>query len=358
MTWLVSVGVLGCLVLVHEWGHFVVARWVGVKVERFSIGFGPTLYTWRGAQTEYALSLIPLGGYVRLAGEQPTGRNAAGGEFVAKSARVRSAIIVAGPAVNYLVSAIALWAVLVLGYPELLPTVGKLLDDMPAKAAGLQIGDRVMAVDGQPIQTWDELTQLVRRKPQTSLTLDVERSGARLSVAVVPKEKEIVDPFGRHQRVGLIGVAPSGAFATYKLPPLEALGQTLRKQREWAAQTFLSLWSLITGRISMQESLTGPIGILYMTSEAARLGAGPLLYLISLFSLSLAVCNLFPVPVLDGGHLLFIALEKLRWKPVSLRTQERATQISFAALVALAIMVCIGDVHRFGLVDKVKNLWK
>ena len=141
----------------------------------------------------------------------------------------------------------------------------------------------------------------------------------------------------------------------HSIPPLQAVRATIDKQVEWANQIAMSLWSLATGRISMQDSLTGPIGIVYMTSEAARMGLGSLLYLVSLFSLSLAVFNLFPLPILDGGHLAFLALEKLRGRPLSLRVQEKAAQISFVVLMLLAVFVCVNDLQRLGVVEKLQQ---
>lgn len=355
ISWVISILVLGLLVLLHEFGHFVVARWFGVRVERFSVGFGPVLWRWKPGETEYAVSLLPLGGYVKLAGEHQTERQHAPDEFLSKPTGARAAIIFAGPLVNALISVVALWTVLVVGYPELLPKVGRLLDDMPAKAAGLQLGDRVTAINGKPIRTWEELTQTVYRSPEIPLALQIDRNGAPVEITISPKAKDIRDPFGRHKSVGLIGVAPNGEFETYRLGPLEASRMTMTKQAEWLSQIALSLWSMVTGRMSMRESLTGPIGIMVLTSEAARMGFGPLLYLMSIFSLSLAVFNLFPIPVLDGGHLLFLALERLRGRPVSLRVQERSAQVSMALLLFLVMIVCANDLQRLGVIDKVKG---
>ncbi len=356
--WLISLLVLGLLVLVHELGHFLVARWLGVRVVRFSIGFGPQLWTWRRGTTEYAVSLLPFGGYVKLAGERRTEQTQAPDEFLSKSPGLRAWIVVAGPLVNAMLSMLTLWITLVIGYPELLPTVGRVVDKMPAQTAGIQSGDRVLAVDDKPIRTWDELTGTVHRAADRPLAFLVDRKGTHVTVTVTPTPKQIKDPFGRKRIVGLMGIAPSGAFGTYRVSPLRAVKETLTKQLEWLGQIGLALWSLFAGRISPQESLTGPLGIIYMTSEAARLGFSPLLYLVSLLSLSLAVCNLFPIPVLDGGHLMFLALEKLRGTPVSLKVQEQATKVSLAMLIFFVVFICINDVNQFGLVKKLLEWWR
>ena len=357
MAWLISLVVLGLLVLVHELGHFLVARWSGVRVTRFSIGFGPVLFRWQRGGTEYAVSLLPLGGYVNMAGEHHHEQVHAPWEFLSQPPGIRARIVAAGPLVNYLVSVVSLWTVLVIGYPELLPTVGRLIEDMPAKAAGIQVGDRIVAVDGQPIHTWDELTRAIHRSPNRPLTMQLDRGGSALTIPVTPAARELPDPVGRPRRVGLVGMAPSGAFTLYHVAPLEAIPKTATKQLEWTSQMVLSLWSLVSGRVSMQESpLTGPIGIIYMTSEAVRMGLGALLYLVSFLSLSLAVFNLFPIPILDGSHLLYLGLEKLRGRPISVQVQEKAAQIGFAAFALLMVFVCVSDVNRFGVLEWFRRL--
>ncbi len=358
LSFVVAMIVLSLLVIVHELGHLLVARWSGVRVLSFSVGFGPRILSWRWGGIEYLLSLFPLGGYVKLSGEQETGATPSPDDFVAQPPGVRARIIMAGPLVNYLTSIVTLWAVLVMGYPELVPAVGPLMPEMPAQAAGIQTGDRITAVGQTPVKTWDELTAIVHHSAGTPLEFHLTRDGQPRSITITPTLRRRKDPFGRPEDIGLIGISPSGAFETYRLSPRQAVKKTIAKQKEGTSQMFLSLWSLVAGRVSAQESLTGPIGIIYMTSEAARMGLGSLLYLMSVFSLSLAIFNFFPMPILDGGHLLFLALEKLRGRPVSLQAQERATQVSLAFLLLLAVFVCVNDVNRFGLVSKFLEWWK
>ena len=350
---LASVLLLGVLILVHELGHFVVARWCGVRIVRFSIGFGRKIVGWTRGGTEYWLSWIPLGGYVKMAGEQHGERTQAPDEYLSKPVGTRAAIVAAGPFVNYLVALVSLWTVFVVGYPELLPEVGRVLEDMPASAAGLQEGDRILAVDGTSVPTWEAMTELIHASAGKPMRLRVARADAEVDVTLTPTRKDITDPFGRPKSVGLIGIGPSGAFETFHVGPIEAIGRTVHQHNEWVGQTLLALWSMATGRISVRESVTGPIGLLVLTSEAASMGIGPLLYLIALFSLSLAIFNVFPIPILDGGHLFFLLLEKLRGSPVSLNIQERAAQVSFVLLMTMVLFVCVNDVSRFGIVDRV-----
>ena len=351
---LTSVFLIGFLIIVHEFGHFLVARWAGVRVLRFSVGFGPKLLSWTRGHTEYAISAIPLGGYVKMAGEQRTdGGPPQPWEYLAQPVGRRAGIIVAGPFVNYLVAFLSLWAVFIIGYPELLPEIGKVLEGMPAQAAGVQIGDRVQSIDGQTIRTWEQMTEIIYEAPGRPMTLRLDRRGTIQTITVTPKPKPVTDPFGRRKTIGLIGVGPSGTFEAHRVGPVVAFVRAVGQQSEWTAQTLLSFWSMATGKVALRDSVTGPIGLVFLTSEAVRSGLPPLLFLVSLLSLSLALFNLFPIPILDGGHLFFLVMEKLRGRPVSANIQERSAQVSFALLVALVLVICANDIERFGLVKKV-----
>ena len=349
---LASLLLLGFLVIVHELGHFIAARWFGVRVLRFSVGFGPRLLAWKRGHTEYAVSAIPLGGYVKMSGEQRTTDSAEPWDYIAKPIGTRAAIIVAGPLVNYLAALVTLWIVFVIGYPELLPVVGKVVDRMPAQTIGIQVGDQIQSVDGTAVRTWEEMTKHIYEAPNHPLTLVIERKGASRTLTVTPQSKTITDPLGHPKTIGLIGIAPSGAYTSYRVGPIAAIGRAVHQQNEWTQQTMIALWSMMTGRTSLRDSVTGPIGLVYLTSEAAEVGIAPLLFLASLFGLSLAIFNLFPIPILDGGHLFFLVIEKLRGRPVSLNVQERSTQVSFVLLMALVLMICVNDINRFGLLDK------
>ena len=350
---LISLLVLGILVIVHEAGHFVVARWAGVRILRFSVGFGPRLFTWKRGHTEYAVSAVPLGGYVKMSGEQHAAHHdAKPWDYLAKPAGTRATIIFAGPLVNYLVAFLSLWTVYVIGYPELLPTVGKVLENMPAQTAGLAPGDRIRAINDSPIATWEDLTAAVYAAPGRALALRVERAGSQRTVKITPTPKSITDPFGRQKTVGLIGVAPSGEFEPYRLGPMPAFWRAFHQQIQWTEETLAAIGSLLTGKLALRDSVTGPIGLVYLTSDAVKLGVVPVLFLASLFSLSLGIFNLFPIPILDGGHLLFLAIETLRGRAVSVRVQERAAQVSFVLLMTLVLVISFNDLHRFGLLNK------
>ena len=354
LTFLISILVLGLLVVFHEAGHFVVARWVGVRVLRFSVGFGPRLFAWKRGETEYAVSAIPLGGYVKMAGEQRSEHSHEPWEYLSKPVGTRAAIVLAGPLVNYLTAAVCLWAVFIVGYHELLPVVGKVVDAMPAQSAGLKVGDRIRSIDGKPIATWEELTKTIYSAPNASLKLEVERDGEPVTtVSIIPKSTASADHFGRPKTIGLIGIAPKGDYRLYRAGPLQAWVKSFELQKEIGSQTLIALWLMVTGKLSAQQSMTGPIGIVVMAREALQLGLSSTLSFVGLISFSLALFNVFPIPILDGGHLFFLAIEALRGRPVSVHIQERAAQVSFFALLAFVLMVCINDVNRFGILHKV-----
>jgi len=353
ISFLVSLSVLGFLVMVHELGHMVVARRSGVRILRFSIGFGPKIFSWKRGETEYAISAIPLGGYVKMAGEHHGERSNRPWEYLSKPIGVRAKIIVAGPLVNYVVALATLWIVFLIGYPEMLPVVGKTMAEMPARAAGLQENDRIKEIDGAAIGTWDDMSEIIAASADKPLTFSVEREGAVRRVQMTPRLKDITDPLGRRRTVGLIGIEPKGDFEYVRAGPVEAVWRTIEQQNEWVVETFVAFRSLLTGRLSMQDSMTGPIGIMYLTSEAVQIGIMPVLFIASLLSLSLAIFNLLPIPILDGGHLFFLALEKLRGKPVSINIQERSAQVSMVLLLALVLTTCVNDVTRYGLLDRI-----
>jgi regulator of sigma E protease len=228
---------------------------------------------------------------------------------------------------------------------------------MPAYHAGIQPDDHIRAVNGQPVKFWEDMVKKIHDAPRQPMRLQIERQGAVREVTVTPVVRKIVDLFGKEQEVGMIGVASKGTFETYRVGPVEALGKAMEKLNEWTVQTVTALWSMVTGKVPFRDSMTGPIGLVVITSEAVALGIAPVLFLISLFSLSLAIFNVFPIPVLDGGHLLFLAIETLRGRPVSMRVQERAAQVSFFLLITLILVICVNDMERFGIFKKLRDLF-
>lgn len=350
---LVAIFLIGLLVLVHEMGHLFVAKRSGVRVLGFSIGFGRKLFTWRRGETEYSFSVIPLGGYVKMAGEQHSEQTSQPWEYLSKPIGTRALIVFAGPFVNYLVAILSIWLMFLTGYPARLPIVGQVVEDTPAQAAGLQVGDQIQTIDGRAIGTWEEMTKIIYASPNQPLSFAIKRNDVSQDVTITPRPKPGRDLFGRPKTIGLIGIVPSREIRIYRVGPVAAIGRTIQLQNEFIVQNFFGLWLVITGQVSMRETMGGPIAIVYLTTEAVREGLASTLSFVGVVSLCLAVFNLFPIPILDGGHLLFLAIEKLRGRPVSLNVQERSAQVSLVLLTTLVLVICINDVNRFGLLEKV-----
>lgn len=337
------------LILFHELGHFLVAKYLHIGVERFSIGFGPKLASLRWGETEYRLALIPLGGYVKLLGDDPRGADSEHPRaFLNKPVGQRMAVVAAGPLANFAL-AIAIFAgVHWVGVPTpqiaAVPEIGEVVADSPAQHAGLQKGDRILMVEGQAIERWEDLVHLIHRHIDTPLRLRVQRDSQEFEVSVTPKPGRVIKDL-EEVEVGLIGVAPhvEVTVTRYALPV--ALWKGVEKTWELSALTVLSLVKMVQGKISPRH-LAGPVGIFQMAGQQARVGLLPLLSLVALLSISLGILNLFPIPILDGGHLLFFAVEGLWGRPISPRKQEIATQVGLFLLVALMLTAFYNDLLR------------
>ena len=343
---------ISLIILVHEWGHFFVARSVGVKVERFSIGFGPRLFGITRKGTEYAVCLFPLGGYVKMAGDETLGQPTHPWEYRARPLGQRMRIILAGPLVNYLLGYILFVLVFTLGTPVFTSKVGEVTQGSPAQSVGLKSGDRILSINGERVETWEGVARRIHS--QTSLIhLEVERDGSVVSFSVYPNVEEQSNLLGGKVRVGRIGIKASDEFETFRYPFFQAIVKA--GERIWflTVVTLQTFWYIASGSLPIKESLTGPIGIFSLTSAVAEQGLLPLLHLVAVLSTSLGLFNLFPVPVLDGGHLLFLFIEKLRGSPISLRVQEAMTKVGLVLLLLLLVVVTYNDLIRYGFVGRI-----
>lgn len=357
-SWLAFLFTLSLIILVHEWGHFVMARRIGVKVERFSFGFGPLLARWVRGGTEYVLSLLPFGGYVKLAGESEDSRGTPKPwEYRGRSVGERSRIVLAGPLINYLLGFILFFLVYLLGAPVTTTRIGQALPDYPAARAGLKSGDRIAAVNGREVTTWEEMTRLIQAQTE-SVTLTVERDGSRFTQELQPKVSERTTLFGKRVRIAMVGVTHSDDFQTRRYPVHQALGKAAHQIGFLTTLTLYNLWAIVIGALSLKESFTGPIGIFYITSAVAEQGWIALLQLVAVLSTSIGLFNLLPIPVLDGGHLVFLTAERLRGHPVSLRVQEMMTRVGLGFLLLLLAVVTYNDLLRFGVGPKLWNLFR
>ncbi len=356
---LAFVFVLSILILVHEFGHFITARRMGVKIERFSFGFGPVVFALKRKETEYCLSLIPVGGYVKMAGDNP-GEALSGEawEYLSQPVKKRVAIVLAGPLLNYVLAFFVFWLVFATGYPAITAKVGDLIKGYPAEGAGIQKGDRILQIDHQKVNTWEELTEIIHRTKKGSLDLLLKREDKVMVVTVFPRREELTNIFGHKKEVSLIGIKPPDEmikvrYAFFRSGPLAG-----RKLWALTRLTFTALFRIVSGRLAFKESVSGPLGIFYITKLAAELGIATLLNLLAILSASLAIFNILPIPVLDGGHILFLFIEKARGRAISLKMQERITQIGIAFLIMLMIFVFYNDLLRFQVIEKIVHFWK
>ncbi len=353
----VFIFVLSVLVVVHEFGHFIVARLVGIRVEKFSIGFGPVLFGRRFWGTEFCFALYPFGGFVKLAGENPEEARGYAWEFNSKPLVQRFLVVFAGPLMNAFLAFVLFSTIFLIGQPTLTNKIGKVLEGAPAQRAGLAEGDTVLQVNGKNVRFWEDILDEVHRNDQPVIFL-VERTSQNREVTVSPLVKESRDIFGRKNRTSFIGIAPSSEMVYVKSSLPRALVLAAEKVWVMTGMIFTSLGLVVTGAVPFKDSMTGPIGIFFMTREAAQMGVVYLLYFMASLSVSLFVLNLLPIPVLDGGHVLFILIEKIKGSPLKESAKERMTQVGLALLLAMMAFVIFQDIHRFAIVDNVVRFFK
>lgn len=340
--------VIGILIVVHEGGHFLVAKRFGVKIEKFSIGFGPKILSRTVGETEYRLSWIPLGGYVKMLGEtdpEKVSPEDLPRSFSALSVPKRMMIAAAGPLANFILAILLFAAVFWSGLPVLDPIVGEILPGSPAALAGIAKGDRILSVDGEKITRWDDLRQLIETKGGKGVALSIARGSQVLALSIVPRSEAGKNLFGEAEQQGKIGVGPSGSFSTVRYGFSEGLGLAVIKTYRIASINLLSLGKMVTGHIS-PSNLGGPILIAQMSAKAARSGMSNLLVFMGFVSVTLGVMNLLPIPVLDGGHLLFLAMEGIARKPPSLRVRELSMQVGFVILLSIMVFAFYNDIMR------------
>ncbi|MFH1045822.1 MAG: RIP metalloprotease RseP [Candidatus Omnitrophota bacterium] len=356
MSLLAFIFVFGVLIFIHEFGHFIAAKKNGVRVEKFSFGFGPRLWGKKVKDTEYVVSAIPLGGYIKMAGDEPDqARENKPWEFLSKSCGQRAQIIAAGPLLNYLLAFLLFSFIFMIGAPTSTNKVGELIENYPAQKAGVLKDDIILAVNGEKVAYWNDLTQAIRNSSSEKILLDIQRQQENLTIAIVPTVEEMADIFGQKTKVNLVGIYPSDETTEIRYGGARAFYEGGKKLVELSGVTYKALWYVAIRRISFKESFSGPIGIFYFTGKAAELGFVYLLNLMALFSLSLAIFNFLPVPVLDGGHLFFLLFEKIRRRAVSARVQTVATQMGIALLVTVMLFASYYDVKRSGWWEKLQG---
>ncbi|MDP3143656.1 MAG: M50 family metallopeptidase, partial [Candidatus Omnitrophota bacterium] len=315
MNFLIFLIVLSILIIVHEFGHLVIAKLLGVRVEKFSLGFGPRIISFKRKFTEYSLSLIPLGGYVKLAGDSREEFKGSHWEYLAKPPGERAAIVFFGPVLNYFLAFLFFYIVFLIGYPTLSAKVGDLLDGFPAAKSGLLKEDTIIAVEGQRVSDWEEMQEAIRSKKEGTIEIVALRNKREMKFVITPRIEKLKNIFGQEESVRLIGIKPKDEFIKLKYNFADSFIMASKKLWMVTAVTFKALWRMLTGAMSFKESVTGPLGIFYLTSKAWELGISYLLQVMAILSASLAIFNVLPLPILDGGHLFLLAVEKIRKRP-------------------------------------------
>ena len=351
--------VLTLIVFVHEYGHFIVGRWCGVKAETFSIGFGREIVGWSDKRgTRWKVGWIPLGGYVKFEGDANAASMPSTPELEAQAQRSatnfhgkavwqRSLVVAAGPIANFIL-AIALFSMVfaVVGVPVTSPQVDKVVEASAAEKAGVQPGDIIVSVNGEAIETFSDIQRIVMPRAGEALPVVIERKGEEVRVTLTPQATEVDDGFGGKVRIGLIGVSndqTSRSFERKGLIDSLQLG-TLETWRvvEGTGHFIARIFAGHGGA----DQLGGPIAIAQISGQAASLGFYELLRMAALLSVSIGLINLFPIPMLDGGHLVYYAIEALRGKPVGAKAQEIGFRIGFAMVLALMVFSTWNDIMR------------
>jgi regulator of sigma E protease len=349
--------VLGILVFVHEWGHYIAARSVGITVQAFAIGFGKPIIQWVDKhKTHWQIGWIPLGGYVQMLGQEDgkiySHKNRKD-SFANKAIWQRAWVVVAGPLMNLVFAFILILALMLSGERQLKPQIGDILPNMPAVGI-LQKGDVIRQADDNMIITWDDFQTYIADHANKPVHLVVERNGLPQQLTVTPQGTAFKDLLGDEHRVGRIGVAPTYAAFVQHRSVAGAFTRAVSHTYELTALTVKAFGKLLIGAIA-PDSLTGPLGIADMAGQTAANGLYAVITLMAIISVNLMVINLFPLPVLDGGHLLFLAYEKIARKPLPDKVQAIALRVGLTLIVMLAVFATFNDVKRFGWVAKISD---
>jgi regulator of sigma E protease len=360
--------VLTVLVFIHELGHFLIARACGVRVEVFSIGFGPELFGWTDRTgTRWKFSWLPLGGYVRMFGQEdnvlegesarPMTREERAVSFRHKSVGQRMAIVVAGPAANY-VFAILVFAVLYASAGKLSvpPVVGEVIGNSPASEAGILAGDKIVAVDGTPVDDFSDITYAVQSNLGSLLTLELDRSGQPVAVQLMPREIHDKDSEGKDVSFVGLGMRSTDQHTIIHLSPVDSFVSANVDVYKATVGTLKGLWQMVDGERSSEE-VGGALRIAKMSGDVAQLGLISFIAFAAALSVNLGLINLFPVPLLDGGHLVYYAIEAVRGRPLGDRAQEFGLKVGLALVLSLMLFATWNDLVYLKVVDFVKSLF-
>jgi len=359
---------IGPLIFIHELGHYYVGRWFGVKADTFSIGFGRELFGWTDKRgTRWKVGWLPLGGYVKFAGDMnpastptdewlslpPEERNRT---FQAKKVWQRFLIVLAGPVTNFLFAIVAFMIIFgIYGTPSDRASIGVVEPGSVAQAAGFRPGDQIIEANGSRIDTFADLATYIALRPNEAMDFRVLRGGGEVRLHATPRQVTESDRFGNQARIGRLGVKPGGPLAFTRLQFYELPGAAVRQTVDTVETMLTALGQVISGRRSLSE-LGGPLKIAQVSGQQASLGWLNFFWFMTVVSINLGFINLLPIPLLDGGHLLFYMIEGVRRKPLRPEAQEWAFRTGLAVLLALMIFVTFNDLASFGLFEKLGGL--
>jgi regulator of sigma E protease len=357
--------VISVVVFVHEFGHYWVARRCGIRVESFSLGFGRKIFGWKDKHgTEWQVACLPFGGYVKMFGDaDPASTPDASVKtmteeekkvsFFHQPVNKRMAVIVAGPATNYVFAIIVLAVLFIFqGQPFSLPLIGTVQDNGVAAHAGLLAGDKVVSIDGREIARFEDIKRTIAMNEGTPVSILVDRNGALQTFTLTPEVTVQADRFGGQHRMGKIGIV-SGKAGYKKRPVLKAIQQAVVESWNLSADTLKAVGQMIMGTRGSEE-IGGPLRIAEMSGQVARDGIWALVWFMAIISINLGLINLFPVPLLDGGHLLFYVFEKLFGRPLTDKTQEIGMRIGLTLVISLMVFATWNDLVHLDVISKIK----
>ncbi|MEW6068912.1 MAG: RIP metalloprotease RseP [Nitrospirota bacterium] len=348
MTFLSAIILLGIIIFVHELGHFLLAKLTRVKVKKFSLGFGPKLIGKKYGDTEYLLSSVPLGGYVKMLGEEP------GEELKEEEKRLaykyqpvwkRFLIVFFGPLFNMVFAITIFFFIFLAGVPVLLPDVGEVMDNSPASLSGLAKGDKVTGIDDTTINQWDEMAEIIHNNPGKSLNFRIERDGNIFTKIITPEKMKIKNIFGDEKEIGLIGIKPSENTFIKKEGFIAALKGSIIRTWDITVLTVVSVIKLIQ-RVIPADTIGGPILIVQMAGEQASRGLMNFFLFMAIISINIGVLNLLPIPILDGGHILFLGIEAIRRKPLNEKFIAVSQRIGLALILTIMAFALYNDIIR------------
>jgi regulator of sigma E protease len=341
--------VLGVLIFFHELGHFIVARLFGVGVEKFSLGFGPRLFGKKIGITDYRLSAIPLGGYVKMVGEEPDAEidpDEIPFSFTHKHVFKRILIVAAGPLFNFLLAIVIFFGLFqISGTYILKPSIGQVETGSPADKGGLLKGDLILSIDGYTVKSWEDMSEIISNSMGKALSVSVRRGDSTILIEITPVRKTMQNIFGEDLDRYMIGISASGEAFEKDLNPFQAIAESIVQTYKITELTVLSVIKLVQGVIPA-KTLGGPILIAQMAGQQAKAGPTNLFFFIAVISINLAILNFLPIPVLDGGHLLFFFIEAVKGSPVNTKMREIAQQAGIFVLIFLMMLVFYNDITR------------